>query len=101
MEEFYEERYFGRYDVRGGVCLSAQTTPANKKNYAFVDFAPLLAGVLLGGFGIGGGYERALTNYFSVVGYFDYLAVEELLTCCSGPVSILRELPCADSTLDE
>jgi hypothetical protein len=64
----------------GGVCLSAQTTPAaaaNKKNYVFVDFAPLLAGVLLEGFGVGGGYERALTNYFSVVGYFDYLAVKD------------------------
>jgi hypothetical protein len=61
----------------GSVSLNAQTG-GGKQNYVFVDFAPLLAGVLEGGFGIGAGYERAINDRFSVAGYFDYLSVGDI-----------------------
>ncbi|MDR1219845.1 MAG: hypothetical protein LBK73_09590 [Treponema sp.] len=47
----------------------------NLPNYVFVDFAPLLAGVLSGGFGIGFGYERAFVDPFSIAFYFDIMGV--------------------------
>jgi hypothetical protein len=47
----------------------------NPSNYLFVDFAPLLTGVIAGGFGIGLGYERAFVDPFSIAFYFDVIGV--------------------------
>jgi hypothetical protein len=62
--------------VLSGVSLNAQTTSGDgKQNYLFVDLAPLLVGVIDGGWGIGVGYERAVMNNLSIAGYFDYLSL--------------------------
>jgi hypothetical protein len=61
----------------GGVSLNAQTTSgSSKQNYLFVDFAPLLVGLIGGGFGTGVGYERAVIKHFSIAGYFDYITLD-------------------------
>ncbi|MDR0731267.1 MAG: hypothetical protein LBF63_06320 [Treponema sp.] len=44
-----------------------------KKNAVFVDAGYLLMGLIYGGFGIGGGYERALLPQLSVAGNFGYV----------------------------
>ncbi|MDR2602928.1 MAG: hypothetical protein LBC53_10855 [Spirochaetaceae bacterium] len=43
------------------------------KNAVFVDFGPTVLGAIAGGFGIGLGYERALTSKFSALGNFSVI----------------------------
>jgi hypothetical protein len=52
-----------------------RTPSDNLPNYLFVDFAPLLTGVLADGFGIGLGYERAFIDPFSIAFYLDVIGV--------------------------
>lgn len=47
----------------------------NLPNYLFVDFAPLVTGIIAGGFGIGLGYERAFIDPFSIAFYLDVIGV--------------------------
>jgi hypothetical protein len=49
----------------------------NLPNYFFVDFAPLVAGVAAGGFGIGSGYERAFADPFSIAFYADFISIPD------------------------
>jgi hypothetical protein len=52
----------------------ARVPSGNLPNYLFVDFAPLLAGLLENGYGIGLGYERAFTDMISIAFYFDVIS---------------------------
>ncbi|MDR2658868.1 MAG: hypothetical protein LBC27_02600 [Spirochaetaceae bacterium] len=45
-------------------------------NAVFIDLSSTIIGVTSGGFGIGAGYERALNNYFSVLGNFSVIGFE-------------------------
>ncbi|MDR2803505.1 MAG: hypothetical protein LBB22_04350 [Treponema sp.] len=47
--------------------LSVQSFAQEIPNAVFVDFGTTISGVLLGGFGIGLGYERGLSDYISVM----------------------------------
>jgi hypothetical protein len=46
-----------------------------KRNAVFVDVGPLIEGLIFGGFGLGVGYERALTDYWTVLGHGDYESI--------------------------
>jgi hypothetical protein len=59
----------------------------NLPNYFFVDFAPLLAGVTAGGFGIGLGYEKAFADPFSIAFYADFISISESKSESSGLVA--------------
>jgi hypothetical protein len=56
---------------RGRPPVSAPSN--NLPNYLFVDFAPLVTGISIGGFGIGLGYERAFIDPFSIAFYLDLI----------------------------
>ena len=58
--------------VAGGV-FAQEEERREKQNAVFLDVGPLFMGLLLGGFGIGAGYERAINNSFSAMGHFDIL----------------------------
>ncbi|MDR1326103.1 MAG: hypothetical protein LBK00_08730 [Treponema sp.] len=59
------------------VAPAREPTPAysdNLPNYVFVDFAPLLVGMSVDGFGIGLGYEKAFADPFSIAFYADFIS---------------------------
>ena len=48
----------------------------NPQNAIFFDFEPMFTGLILGGFGIGIGYERAIADNFSLLGHFNFMRAE-------------------------
>jgi len=62
-----------------GVPIRVEVSFAEKpepQNAVFFDFGPMLVGAILGGFGIGVGYERAIADEFTLLGHFNYIGAE-------------------------
>ena len=56
-----------------GIFLTVPGFAQGVQNTVFVDAGMTIMGLLGGGLGIGGGYERRITRHLSLLGNFDYL----------------------------